>query len=92
MQGLPLCCFAIGSAYKTRVPKNTYPVRTEHALSAEYCTCSSNCTAVAGVQFCTAHICLASLSNCSRRLSLKFHPLHTCINNIIAVVAQELKV
>ena len=44
----------------------------------------------AGVQFCIAHVCLASLSNHSRRLNLKFHPLHTCINNIAAVVAQEL--
>ena len=32
----------------TRVLKNTYPVRTEHAFAAESCTCSNNYTAVAG--------------------------------------------
>ena len=46
-----------------RVPKNTYPVCTEHALSAEYCMCSYDCTAVKLLVFCTAHVCLASLSN-----------------------------
>ena len=46
---------------QTRVPKNTYPVHTdEHALS-EYCTCSNNHTAVAGVLHYTR--LLASLSS-----------------------------
>ena len=46
-------CDSVGSPRltppKTRVPKNTYPVRTEHAHSFQQsCTCSNNCTAVAG--------------------------------------------
>ena len=47
----------------TRVPKNTYPVcADEHTLS-EYCTCSNNCAAVAGVLHCTRLSRLASLSS-----------------------------
>ena len=39
--------------YATRVPKNTYPVRTEHVLS-EYCRHVKHYqTAVAGVLHCT---------------------------------------
>ena len=37
-------------------------------------------TALQLLVFCTAHVCLASLSIVSWRLSLTFHLLHTCIN------------
>ena len=58
---------------QTRVPKNTYPVQTEHTAITTH--------SVQLLVFCTAHACLPSMSRLvSWRLSPKFHPLHTCIN------------
>ena len=55
----------------TRVPKNTYPVRTEHAaITARNCWCSALHTPV-------------PIAWVSWRLSPKFHPLHTCITIIL---------
>ena len=60
----------------TRVPKNMYPVRTEHETITAH--------SVQLLAFCTAHACLSSVSRLvTQRLNPKFHPLHTCINNSV---------
>ena len=75
-------CTALQPYYiNTRVPKNTYPVRTEHAIS-EYYTCSNTAALqlLHGVLHSTHLSILSSLTEVDSEI-----PLHTC--SCIIIVA-----